>query len=83
MSVKVVAVCADGTLYPVGAHNWVGHYVHIPEMCHTCGHVKVTRYFKCVSLARDRNTSVDGMQLEGSDGPPNDGTIVYAEVDKI
>ena len=37
------------------------------------------QWFKFVGVARDVNTTYDGQQLEGFDGPPNGGRGVYLE----
>ena len=37
------------------------------------------RMFKFLGFACDRNTLFDGVQIAGSDGPPNKGMRIYAE----
>lgn len=32
------------------------------------------------AVARDRNTTYDGLQLRGAAGPPNGGQVVYVEI---
>jgi hypothetical protein len=53
------------------------------EECHEAkGHVlrRGDRWFRFAGVAHDRNSKFDGQQMEGFDGPPNDGRGVYLEV---
>lgn len=84
MTVKVAVIDADGSVYDKTheADQWLGHYVIRVDNCPTCGEGMRRRKYQCLSLARDKNTRVDGVLLEGADisRPGNDGCLVYAEV---
>ena len=64
---KAYLIYADGTFE--GVDGAAGHYLHHND-----------RVFRQAGVARDRNTMCDGMQLKGSDGPPNLGMLVYIEI---
>ncbi len=58
---------ADGTFE--GVETSGGHFLQHGD-----------RWFRSAGVARDKNTTVDGLLLEGAPGPSNEGVVVYLEV---
>ncbi len=58
---------ADGTFE--GVEGACGHLIHYGK-----------RWFRSAGMARDNNTTYDGLLLHGAPGPPNYGCPVYIEI---